>query len=350
MTNVVTQSCSECGAEIYGTKFCESCGARAVVAAEAPKTISAAPQPPVYAPSAVLPQFASSSPRGGTSLRAITLVLVLTAIVVMAILSVLPSTSNAFDVQRNTLSTLQIVIGFFALLAAVAGKASGGSKVGGALFALGYVILAMIENFTPLVSGVSYAYNFVDATLYLLLFLSWGVSRPFRGPGYFGILILIALEFVNFYTTNALYRSAGTTATIWVTLVTVVLVLGVVGFSALLERQTSIPSIAVPAQMGGPSNGKARSSLTLALGAIGVNIVSRLISGQLGIAISVCALGMLIAAIIVGHLARREIRVTNQRGRGLALTGLLIGYICLGINAAIILVAVVAFVAIGSNY
>ncbi len=39
-----------------------------------------------------------------------------------------------------------------------------------------------------------------------------------------------------------------------------------------------------------------------------------------------------IAAIIFGHIALRQIRRTGERGRGLALTGLILGYIVLGLG------------------
>jgi Domain of unknown function (DUF4190)/Domain of unknown function (DUF1707) len=54
----------------------------------------------------------------------------------------------------------------------------------------------------------------------------------------------------------------------------------------------------------------------------------------LAIAAIACALGQLlvgfpagIAAIILGHKARRQIRRTGEQGNGLALTGLILGYV-----------------------
>jgi hypothetical protein len=98
----------------------------------------------------VEPQFAQSSPRGGTPLRVITLLLVLSTLVAPAIMSSLPPTSNESDLQRTVLATLEVFVGFFALLGTVAGRASARAKVGGVLFALGYITLAMIEDFTTI--------------------------------------------------------------------------------------------------------------------------------------------------------------------------------------------------------
>ena len=58
------------------------------------------------------------------------------------------------------------------------------------------------------------------------------------------------------------------------------------------------------------------------------------ITNRMAIASLVCGLGQLvagfpagIAAIILGHLARRRIRETGERGGGMAAAGLIIGYV-----------------------
>ncbi|MGH3170906.1 MAG: DUF1707 and DUF4190 domain-containing protein [Trebonia sp.] len=49
-----------------------------------------------------------------------------------------------------------------------------------------------------------------------------------------------------------------------------------------------------------------------------------------------------IVAVILGHVARKQIRATRQRGDGLAVAGLVIGYIGLTFWALILIVAIVA--------
>jgi hypothetical protein len=68
------------------------------------------------------------------------------------------------------------------------------------------------------------------------------------------------------------------------------------------------------------------------------------------IASCVCGVGQLvggpiagIAAVVLGHQARRQIRETGEQGDGLAVTGLVLGYIGLGI----VLLAIVAFLLAG---
>lgn len=51
-----------------------------------------------------------------------------------------------------------------------------------------------------------------------------------------------------------------------------------------------------------------------------------------------------IAGIICGHIARKQIRQTGEQGDGLALTGLIVGYVFTSLAVVYILVYVVIFV------
>jgi hypothetical protein len=70
----------------------------------------------------------------------------------------------------------------------------------------------------------------------------------------------------------------------------------------------------------------------------------------MAIASCVCGIGQVvggpiagIAAVVLGHQARRQIRQTGEQGDGLAVTGLVLGYIGLGV----VLLAVVAILLVG---
>ncbi|MHB1594817.1 MAG: DUF1707 and DUF4190 domain-containing protein [Streptosporangiaceae bacterium] len=56
-----------------------------------------------------------------------------------------------------------------------------------------------------------------------------------------------------------------------------------------------------------------------------------------------------IAAIILGHLARRQIRRTGQRGAGMALAGLILGYAGLVLTTLVTTAVLVAFVALSAH-
>ncbi|MEJ1229651.1 MAG: hypothetical protein WDM88_01885 [Galbitalea sp.] len=167
----------------------------------------------------------------------ITLLLLLAALLAPAFISLLPPTEGLPGAELATLATLQCFVGFFALLAAAAGNASGGAKAGGVLFALVYVALAMTQDFTLVFATSLIEYEIVNASVYLALFLSWAVGRPFRGPGYAGILFLAAFEFADPYVSIGIYEGAPLSATVLIALVNAAFVLVTVGLSALFERR-----------------------------------------------------------------------------------------------------------------
>ena len=76
-------------------------------------------------------------------------------------------------------------------------------------------------------------------------------------------------------------------------------------------------------------------------------------TNQLAIAALVCAIGQVffwfltgIAAIVLGHMARRQIRETGEEGDGMALAALILGYIGVAVSVIGIAIFIVAFVAI----
>jgi hypothetical protein len=53
-----------------------------------------------------------------------------------------------------------------------------------------------------------------------------------------------------------------------------------------------------------------------------------------------------IPAVVCGHMARNQIRRTGEQGAGMALAGLILGWIGVGFTALLVLVAVLAVVAV----
>ena len=50
-----------------------------------------------------------------------------------------------------------------------------------------------------------------------------------------------------------------------------------------------------------------------------------------------------VAAIILGHMGRRQIRQTGEAGHGLATAGVVLGYLFLALMLAVALIGLVAF-------
>ena len=56
-----------------------------------------------------------------------------------------------------------------------------------------------------------------------------------------------------------------------------------------------------------------------------------------------------IPAVVCGHMARNQIRRTGEQGAGMALAGLILGWIGVGFTALLVIVAVLAVVAVSSG-
>jgi hypothetical protein len=140
------------------------------------------------------------------------------------------------EIVRGFTAGLIGLTGLFALISALAGSAGPAGKLFGAVFALAYTgsTIFLLFGFygdlitTLLVLGVASA----------SLFLSWGLGRPFRGPGYLGLLVLLVvsvlvgfLPFVPGIQSSAVLWlaaiSAATALALWI----------VVGSSIALERR-----------------------------------------------------------------------------------------------------------------
>jgi hypothetical protein len=56
-----------------------------------------------------------------------------------------------------------------------------------------------------------------------------------------------------------------------------------------------------------------------------------------------------IPAVVCGHMARHQIRRTGEQGAGMALAGLILGWIGVGFTALLVLVAILLTVAVSSG-
>jgi len=77
-------------------------------------------------------------------------------------------------------------------------------------------------------------------------------------------------------------------------------------------------------------------------------------TNKLAVAALACGIGQLffwlpaaIAAIVLGHSARRQIRQTGEQGDGLARAGLILGYAGLALTLLVVLLVVAAFTTSG---
>ncbi|MEP7764700.1 DUF4190 domain-containing protein [Sanguibacter sp. 25GB23B1] len=57
-----------------------------------------------------------------------------------------------------------------------------------------------------------------------------------------------------------------------------------------------------------------------------------------------------IVGVVLGHIARSQLRQSNEQGAGLALAGLITGYVGLALSAIAVVFVIVVFVFVGVSY
>lgn len=346
MSDVDETLCPSCGSPNLGTRFCENCGqpAPAVGAVQAAPTISPASAP-------AHPHTVTSAGRSpnGSPLNAITLVSYLAYLVVPTIgYMVLSSGGRLYYFDQGWSAALQVlsvglwlVSGISATIAGFTSRTTAGRRVGGGLLGVLYLLLLLLA----FLGGFSGTYWLSYGTILapLALFFSWAIARPFRGPGYFALLIGIAVSALGFAVglippVQYNYVLSAVIGLLVGVVATVVTVASAVGF----EEHARLRALPMPVAVAGaptaafapygyagppgypvrPTNGLAVASLIL--GIVGGGVI----------------------AVILGHVAKSQIRRTGEAGDGMATAGLILGYFWLVIGLILIIVYVAQFMAI----
>lgn len=344
MTVQTATACTRCGAASLGTRFCESCGAPASFAQVSPLP---APTLPAGAPTSV----------GATPVRVFALIFFLLANVVPGLLgyAINAAGGNATGVQWLAV-TLVSLTGLMAFVAALAGRAGGGGKAFGALFAIGYVALAVFLLFGGVRDLDGYTNDLLLVLSYYSLYLSWALGRPFRGRGYFGLLLLLVvgvigafIEFIpgirNSYLGYIAIADIVFALSVWMT----------VGLSVVFEgKGEAAPSRPTAPIAYGQVNSRAKWALIVLLSAIGLQVAANLISLAgiyfVSLVASPLSLILLILAIVFGHVGLSQIRRTGERGRGRALAALIVSYVIVGLGVALVVVQLLTLAALSTTY
>lgn len=244
--------CSNCGSTNLGARFCEDCGTPVPTEVLAPTAVvtpeAASPSVPQATPSTV-PLVAQRAGVGATPVRVLALLCFVLAGIVPSLVSYSAySAGNYVPEFGNILSdTFVGATGFFAFIAALAGRATPAGKFLGAILALAYVGLMIFLVYGGVFEPTGYANEVLLGCAYLALFLSWGLGRPFRGPGYAGVIVLALVILISdllapldlgggntFAYLGVLYAIFGVST--WL----------VVGLSVVFERVPRSAVIAVP--------------------------------------------------------------------------------------------------------
>ena len=325
-------NCPHCGSEVGdGARFCETCGQPVAVA---PATtviapgVTPPPGPPVSSPTRVVGLVA----RGYRFwLNVVTLV---GAIVLVAILPIVldtlfsqfvrdgvmtrPELQSAEDLVVIASVVTVVVAGLSMILVVFTSTASLGRRVTGGLLGLAFVGIGVptaIDPFAFVQFFFGY-FNSIHLLLVLLLFFAWSISRPFRGPGYFSLLVGVPVLFALGYVPDFGWRfglgSEVVRTIFWVLAVGAILLsLWVaVWFEARPPRVT-------PSASGGYASAQGQPG---AAGYAPRTNVPAVISLVFGI------LGGSVVAIVLGHISLSQTRRTGEGGRRMAIAGLVLGY------------------------
>jgi hypothetical protein len=351
---MVAITCDQCGTQNLGTKFCETCGAPVVLQSNEQDRATAIQS--VETPSATQPRAVSI---GATPPRVVALVCFVLANTAPSLINYAvysAGVSLPYLVRVLTVALISLA-GLFILIAAASGRAPAAGKTFGAVFALVYVVLAVWLQFGGMLVLNGYANEILFALSTIALFVSWGLGRPFRGPGYFGLLVLIGVTVIRVliqFIPNVLPNYAGYLAlqglifgvSVWLT----------VGLSVAFEGKITPAAIVVTAPHElplGEVNSRAQVAFVLAMSMVGIELFS-LIASVIGLyfvaVISFAVPVLIVLTLVFGHLARSQIRSTHQKGAGRALVALIVGYALIALTVAGIVIPLLVTAAISTNY
>jgi|GEM_PF-4898972 len=355
--------CASCGAANQGTAFCESCGARAVEVSS-PATVApqvrAAHGSTVAVAEAVAPPAPAMTMAGAGWIppRHVEPI----AIVALLGAQTLPYlyTAVAGDIDRSLLAatwmfplTLGIVLClvFVAAFAVLLGRSpeAPGAKVGASLLVFPGVALAFLN------SGGAYGYaaGLVDmmvatAVATSMIFVGWAVVRGLRARTYWALLLLIATVVAGFVIEIPITTSWIGSAAAYC----VVLVAGTAGALVAALRWDRRARIEKPASLvryqpsySAPAVVPAATATRPAVAATGDPSAALRTNSVAVLALIFGILGSGLLPVILGHVALGQIDRSGERGRGMAITGLVFGYLVLGSGFVVLGVfAVIALV------
>ena len=245
MTDVVTQACPSCGTDVYGTKFCESCGAEVTPAptvAPISMSASAAYPPAPYATGPVV-----RARRGGTALRVVALLLILIGNFLPTFFLLGNPLNFELGLNSGAYVAVEVTGGMLLalalLIAAATGSAGAGGKALGITFALANAVITLVEAFDPQAMAWQNSFIVMNAFAALALFLSWGAGRPFRGPGYIALLVFAVFEVLNYYSDYGIESTVfGVGGAVLVGLVASAFLLAFIGLAILFEHRRAAPA------------------------------------------------------------------------------------------------------------
>lgn len=325
-----TAFCLTCGESDLGTRFCENCGTEMVRAVPAIGSVSS----PL-----------STNP-GKPELPVIFLFagLVGPAIVeaVSGLLTLSPISASFLRPLELVILVLAFLLPVLVILAGRASRATMGARVAGLLIALMGTAIELF--FLVMASGTAYYSGAMDPVprfVFLLVgavlvILAWLVATGSPASAYRVLWLAVAVALVYFLITS-LVPISSEAAFVWRSIVgSFILDGGLMGVVLLIPR-----FIRPGTQSDGWGvGGGADAALPLRDRTNGF-AVTALILGLLG--------GMILP-VVFGHIALAQIGRTGDRGRSMAIAGLVLGYLSVAVMSVFVIAVLVSLVNARGSY
>ena len=334
-TDTITPACSNCGAIDVGTNFCESCGVSLVAQRQAVAPTAAAPAasatapPPALAPAAAMP----SAPVAGTAadpalgLRVAALVTFLLGLVITGSISVAQATVGNVPASATQWSDTvsAALVALFMLIAAAMARGSDGGTAVGILGALGYAVATPIIDFntSSLDPGL---YAWLPVIPPVFLFMAWAGGRSLKA-GWAAVIAVVVIGYFSGKVSPAFGFGAANYEILrdgFFALGLTVVVLMANGFDGAKPGTRR-------------ANPVTRTALILLLLSFLLNSTAGSILGTGGaIPALVVVILLVLLAIVLGHVGFVRSGRRGERGRGLALTALILGYLVIALYLGIV--------------
>ncbi|HEX4443167.1 MAG TPA: DUF4190 domain-containing protein [Galbitalea sp.] len=328
MTEVITGTCVRCGASNFGTRYCENCG----LDRQAPFDAGGA----------------ASTKTTVILLRIATMLGLILITVLPDVLSLVANSLGAYGFASIGSRVLAVL-----LVLATAAAASVAARIAGAPGGarLAAILIASVGGGLAAIAAIaSPEFVTVDGLFAACLFVSWGLSARFRGYGYFGLLVGLVLSYVlSIIEIPLAFTTFGGEGSLGYDILGGVLEIvafataigSAVWFERIHSRRPIVvrPPVAMNAYPAPMANAGAQGQPMAGYG-------PGMYYGQRtnGFAVASMILGLLglsLFAIIFGHVALGQIRRSGERGGGMAVTGLVFGYLWL-VGASIYLIVLYA--------
>lgn len=233
----------------------------------------------------------------------------------------------------SSLLTLLLTGGPYLLLIVVSivTAPTAGRKVGSTVFAVLALAVVVSPWLSP--SWLFFGYPLVGLVA-VLVFFAWAIARPLRGAGYAAVALVVVLHGGWYFLWRAIgytfYRAGGPLLPVAVYAVANALIVTAVVICALAWSRGA-DRRAIAAAQSAAASASARTYGGYVGSPVGTTNTMAVLS-------LVFAFVFSILGVVFGHVALAQIRRTGEAGRGLAVAGLVIGYISVGIGVAIAIV------------